>query len=261
MGSSVILLKNPILFFFKKIRGTDLSRKGRAALFKKMKKEKTEGSQKKEKKQNEKKNTHRVKREKIEKTPPEVIPLIRKAEANIARGDYKEAIRMLIKVLSMDQNNIDACSHLGYAYLKTGEFSKAETLFLKVLEERPRDPLLLTNYALCIFEQKDAKRIKESITALELAAKLEPNNAIRYSNLGQSLFFAGDTGAAISAFEQAVRLEPKNIEYQFFLGDSFLSENKHNEAKTVFLKILEIQPLNKDAQRELKELEKKDTSL
>jgi tetratricopeptide (TPR) repeat protein len=188
--------------------------------------------------------------------PREVITMMRQAETLLARKEYDEAIKILIKVLAFDEDNLSASSHLAYAVLQTGEFRKAENLFKKVIEKKPKDPGILTNYALSIFEQKNESRIQDSINALKLATEIDSNNAHRYSNLGQSYFFAGDIPSAILAFEQAVRLQPKNIEFQFFLADSLLLLDKYTEAKTVFSRILDISPLNKDAQEEIKNIEK-----
>jgi len=192
-----------------------------------------------------------------QKAPKEVIPLLRKADSLIGRNEYTDAKKTLIHVLSLDADNVDASAHLAYTFLKTGEFKKAESLFKKVLEKKPKDASLLTNYALCIFEQRDPSRISISIDALKKATELDERNANRFSNLGQSLFFSGDTEGAIRAFEKAISLEPKNVEFQFYLADSLLVTQKFKEAKAIFQNILELYPLNKEAQKEIETLEKK----
>jgi tetratricopeptide (TPR) repeat protein len=189
--------------------------------------------------------------------PREIIPCIRRAEALIARKEFQEAKKVLINALSLDQDNTEASYQLGFTYLQTGDFIKAETLFFKVLQKRPRDPALLTNYALSIFEQKEPSRVLDSIEALKKATELDSKNAHRYSNLGQSYYFFGDIPSAISAFKQAIHLDPKNIEYHFFLADSFLSLQQFSEAKSTFEKILKLCPTNEEALQEIKELEKK----
>ena len=104
----------------------------------------------------------KVKKEQPSAVPKEVISLIRQAETMIARKEYAKGIKILIKVLSLDEDNVNASSQLAYAFLQTGEFKKAEGLFRKVLDKKPRDPAILTNYALSIFEQKNAIIISES---------------------------------------------------------------------------------------------------
>jgi tetratricopeptide (TPR) repeat protein len=195
-------------------------------------------------------------KDKATNIPREIIPQIRKAEALIARKELEEAQKILIKILSWDDDNADAGAHLAYIYLQTGEFMKAENLFRKVLEQRPRDSSLLTNLSLAIFEQKNNDRVEESIGYLRKAAELDSQNSQRYSNLGQSLFFAGDIDGAIAAFERAVKIEPKNIELLFFLADSHLAVEHYQNAKKVFLKILDLSPLNKEAQYEVDQLKK-----
>lgn len=193
---------------------------------------------------------------KSELTPQKIILLLRRAEALIARKDFDEAKKILIHILSWEEDNFDASAHLAYVYLQSGEYRKAENLFLKALELRPRDPSLLSNYALAILEQKDPARITDSVEAFRLAAKLDPANPDRYANLGQSLFFAGDIPNAIAAFEKAAKLAPRKIEYYFFLADSYLTVRNYIDAKRVFEKILDLSPLNEDAKREMSTLQR-----
>lgn len=188
------------------------------------------------------------------KVPGDAISLMRKGEAMIARKDFDEAKKIFLKVLAWDDENIDASSHLAYSYLQTGEYTKAEVLFKKVLDATPNDPILLTNYALCLFEMKDPTRIEESTIALQQAAEIDPNNAGRQSHLGQSLFFLGDLEGALSAFKKAIKLEPRNAEYHFFLADTYLAMGEKTEARKVFEHIVDIHPLNREAKSELRRL-------
>lgn len=188
------------------------------------------------------------------KVSAEVSPLLRKGEAFMARNNFDEAKKIFLKVLAWDEENCDACSHLAYAYLKTGEFTKAEALFKKVIPHRQKDASLLTNYALCLLEQRDPKRAEESSEALEKALEIEPNNAERYSNLGQALFFMGDTEGAIVAFEKALHIHPRNTEYLFFYADSLIAAEKKQEAKAIFQKIADLYPLNEEAKEEVRKL-------
>lgn len=189
-------------------------------------------------------------------TPQKIITLLRRVDALIARRDFDEAKKILIRILSWQEDHFDAGAHLAYVYLQSGEHRKAESLYRKALELRPRDASLLTNFALSVLEQKDPMRIDDSVKAFRLAAELDPKNPDRYANLGQSLFFAGDIPNAIAAFEKAVRLAPRNVEYYFFLADSYLTIRNFALAKKVFLKILDLAPLNQEAKQELGELQR-----
>lgn len=253
LGLTLVILWR---FLFFRIKSLVVSRISLKKRIKRDKQEKQEPQKKEEKEKSAKEQGIQKKKKEVDFVPPEVISMIRQAETLLARNEFENAIKILIKILSFDEDNINASTHLAYAFLQTGEFKKAESLYKKVLEKKPKDAGLLTNYALSIFEQKNESRIQDSINALKLATEIDSNNAHRYSNLGQSYFFAGDIPSAILSFEQAVRLEPKNLEFQFFLADSLLSLNKYSEAKTVFNRILDISPLNKDAKEEVQNIEK-----
>lgn len=190
-----------------------------------------------------------------EATPQKIMPMLRRVEILIARKEYDEAKKILIRILSWQNDHPDASAHLAYLYLQTSQYGKAETLFRKVLETRLNDASLLTNFALAVLEQKDPEKITDAVEALRMAAKLEPKNAERFSNLGQASYLAGDLEGAVSAFENAVKLAPRNIEYLFFLADSYLAVRNFGFAKRIFGRILEISPLNAEAKQELQALQ------
>lgn len=184
----------------------------------------------------------------------DIVTLLKRAEVFIARKEYPEAKKSLIKILAWDEDHAEASTHLGFVYLQTKEYKKAESLFRKALEVRSQDASLLTNFSLSLFEQKDPSLIEESLEALKKAAQLDGKNPERFANLGQSLFFIGEKEEALTAFEKAVKIAPRNLDYLFFLADSYLALEREAEAKKIFQKITDIAPFNKDALRELEQL-------
>lgn len=60
-------------------------------------------------------------------------------------GDWKEAIRINNELLKINVNNIDIFNRLGYAYLKTGQISKARDTYQKVLDLDPYNQIALKN--------------------------------------------------------------------------------------------------------------------
>ena len=72
--------------------------------------------------------------EKKEAIPQEIYTFLRRAEACISRKEYEEATRMLIKVLSWNDDHVGANEHLAFVYLQTGEYSRAENLFERSLK-------------------------------------------------------------------------------------------------------------------------------
>lgn len=190
-------------------------------------------------------------------SPKEVLALLRRAEAHIARQEFDEAKKNLIQILAWEAEHLDASIHLAFIYLETGEPSKAENLYRKVIEVKPRDPSILTNFSFAVLQQKDPTKLPESLEALRLAVELDPRNAERHANLGQSLYYTGDLVAATAAFEKAVRYAPRKVEYLFFLADSYLATEEPQKAKKTFEKILDISPFNEDAKGELELLRRK----
>ena len=178
-----------------------------------------------------------------------------RAEKLIENKKYEEAARLLISILAHDENHGEANAQLALVYLQMGDFSRSEGFFRRALSVNPRDPALLTNFAIALFEQKTQGALSESLDALEKAVQVDPKNAERYANFGQSLFFAGRLQDALGAFTEAVRLSPRRLEFLFFLGDTLLALQKYSEARDTFERILRISPNNKEAHNEWEKLE------
>ncbi len=63
--------------------------------------------------------------------------LIDQAKILLFSQNYKEAEKILKKILKTDKDNIDALYHLGILYETVNEHEKAEEIYLKILEKDP----------------------------------------------------------------------------------------------------------------------------
>ncbi len=189
------------------------------------------------------------------KLPKLLVADLGRAIKFLENKKYEEAARLFLSVLAYDEYHLSANSHLALLSLQMGDFLRAEEFFRKALSVSPDDPALLTNFAIALFEQKMPLAIAESLDALEKAAKIDPKNAERHANYGQSLFFAGRLEDALVAFSEAVRRSPRRLEFLFFLGDTLLALQKYSEARETFERILRISPNNNDARTEFEKLE------
>ena len=59
--------------------------------------------------------------------------------------NWKEAIRINTGLIKKDKSNIDSLNRLGFAYLKSGQISKAKRVFQKVLKLDPYNQISLKN--------------------------------------------------------------------------------------------------------------------
>jgi len=193
--------------------------------------------------------TQKIKKESIDLS--QVNSFLKRAETLIAKKMYDEGEKLLVQVLSLDAENFVANSMLALLYLKNHADSKAETIYLKLLEKKTKDPALYTNLGLAFYNQA---KYENSLESYSYAAKLDPKNAARHVNVGQVYFAVKKLDHAIQHFQEAVKIAPKNVEYWFMLGDTYREKGKLKEAKKAYKKILNYEPYNNEAQEEVRRL-------
>lgn len=182
----------------------------------------------------------------------QVTSFIKRAETLLAKKDYTEAEKLLIQVLSLEQDNFVANSMLALLYLRTQSELKAESIYRKLLEDKPRDPALYTNLGLAFYNQA---KYQEACESYEFAVKLDPNKPDRHINLGQVYFVLQNFEKAITHFKEALKLSPRNVEYLFMLADTYREKGDLPKAKEMYKKVLDREPYNTEAQEEVRRLQ------
>ena len=134
--------------------------------------------------------------------------------------------------------------NLGVYHYRAGDYTQAETLFLRAIMVRPEYPMAYFSLGNILFIQDD---FDEAIQAYQIAIKLKPDYADAYRNLGgvlakQSRFaeargmlekaasLNSNLGAlyykqgryveAIAALKQAVRLGPEDARVEQILAEA-----------------------------------------
>ncbi len=96
-----------------------------------------------------------------------------------------------------------------------GRFERAETLYREVLSARPRDPEVLHQLGLVLWQQE---RAAEGIGFLQTAATLQPSEGRYHANLGGAYQSLGRTAEALEAYTCAVALQPDSASAWSNLG-------------------------------------------
>ncbi len=71
--------------------------------------------------------------------------LIDRAIKSALSQDWKEAIRINLELLTLDQNNVESLNRLAYAHLKSGNLTSAKTTYKKVLRIDKYNPIAHKN--------------------------------------------------------------------------------------------------------------------
>lgn len=190
-----------------------------------------------------------IKKEEINFT--QISSFIKRAETLIAKDLYDEGEKLLVQVLSLDKENFVANSMLALLYLKNHFDSKAEVIYLRLLEIKPKDPALYTNLGLAFYNQA---KYQDALEAYSYAVALDPKSAARHINVGQVYFVVRDLENAIQHFQEAVKIAPRDVECWFMLADTYREKGELAEAKKAYNKVLHYEPYNNEAQEEVRRL-------
>ena len=85
------------------------------------------------------------------------------ATAYLAMERIEEAVPHLRRQISVNRENVVAQNNLAVAYSRLGEYARAVTLFLDVLEADPRNAITYYNLAVSYAQQGDAGRAVETL--------------------------------------------------------------------------------------------------
>ncbi|MFA6391744.1 MAG: tetratricopeptide repeat protein [Patescibacteria group bacterium] len=136
-----------------------------------------------------------------------VLALMSEGEELIKRGEYAQAEKKFIQVISMDHMNISAYDNLGETYMG----------------------------------QKD---YEHAIEALQHALKLDENNSLTHQDLGMVYKEIGDLEKAVMYVKKAVKLDPNNPKYLDCLIEiSILHKDKYTAQET-FRTLKRVNPEN-----------------
>jgi cytochrome c-type biogenesis protein CcmH len=120
---------------------------------------------------------------------------------------------------------------------------------IAALEERTRkDPADVEAWQLLGWSYFENGRYLDSANAYGKATKLEPDRAVYWSSLGESLVMADESNpmpkAAKAAFDKAITLDPKDPRSRYFLAVSKDLDGDHRGAINDWLKLLKDTPKN-----------------
>jgi tetratricopeptide (TPR) repeat protein len=128
---------------------------------------------------------------------------------------------------------------LAFELHNTGRGEEAAAICRVLLHLRPHDAQLLFLFGMVLHK---AKRDKEAVRWLSLAALYEPDSARIHGGLGCAWQNLGDYLRAAAAFERALELEPDSGANHYNLGRSCYSLEQVDRATDHFRRAVELNP-------------------
>jgi protein O-GlcNAc transferase len=158
-----------------------------------------------------------------------------------SRGNFEEAIKLYLRALAIDPQNLTALSNLSVAYNDTGKPNEALSYLDKAIALNPDFADAYYNKGIIL---KATKNPKEAIVCFKKAIDLNYPSIDVYYNLGLCLRDAGLYKEAIDLFNKVIRDYPKDVNLYNNLGNVYNRAGKLKEALETYLQAVEIEPNN-----------------
>jgi len=174
--------------------------------------------------------------------------LATRANALLAAGDAKGAVRVLEEALRLKPEDEDLHYNLGIAYGKSGDNTNAEHHYREALRLLPDYPEVHNNLGNLLLH---AGRLGEAEEQFTEAIKLMPELATAHSNLGIIRQKENRMPEAIACFRKAVEYNTNYWQAHFNLAVACLSQGSKEEGLHELQTVLRLKPDYKPAQSAL----------
>jgi tetratricopeptide (TPR) repeat protein len=176
----------------------------------------------------------------IEAKPNDAQSYFNRGKANIAKGQYDQAISDYTKAIELNPNSAEAYRLRGDAYLFfKGQLDLAISDYNKVLEIRPKDSGTYLNLGVA-YGNKGQYDL--AISDFNKALEINPSYAEAYDNRGSAYVAKGQYDQAISDFNKVLEINPRNPGAYTNRGTAYMNKGQYDQAISDHTKALEINP-------------------
>ncbi len=154
-----------------------------------------------------------------------------------ASREYGRAIARLPQI---DERHWSLFYARGIAYERAKQWTEAEADFLKAIELKPDQPLVLNYLGYSWVEQ--GRNIERAYAMLKRAVDLRPNDGYIVDSLGWVLYRLQRFPEAVVQLEQAIELQPEDPVINDHLGDAYWRVGRKFEARYQWRRALSFNP-------------------
>lgn len=165
------------------------------------------------------------------------------------RNDMAGYEKKLIEWLILDPDDIDIYRQLADFYFSDGKYTKALSMFRKILAFDENDHHALWQIWEIYIEQW---QYEDAQVFIEKALSLSRDNPKYYISLIDICIAKNDMQTALTHLEKIVALRPRNISYLMALGEMYEKLWRSEDAKQTYFRVLEVDPLHADVKHILK---------
>lgn len=152
----------------------------------------------------------------------------------VDKKDYKSAMKYFKIANKRDPDFAQASVGLGLIYEELGKNKLAKKTYIKYIESRPGDTLVLGRLVQLMFAQKE---YNEVIQYAEMLSDYEPDNLNLKAKLAILYKDMGEYPKAISSFKHLLSYAPDNEDLLYYLGAIYQETKEYEDAIEVFAKI------------------------
>ena len=176
--------------------------------------------------------------EALQRRPGNILLMYNRAYCLERSGDPGGAERVYIDILKMDPGNHVARYNLGVLYYSWGLYPRAFTLFEKLEQDNPRQPLYAYLCASALLGEGRVDKARERLLSLSRRGDFKEV----YNDLGLLERARSDGKKAREFFKKALKVDPKYLPALNNLGIQYLEAKDYPAARKVFESALSQNP-------------------
>ena len=183
-------------------------------------------------------------RELAEREPERREARITLADILRSRERYEEAVlaydRVIERLPKLEERHWSLLYARGIALERSHQWPRAEADFLRALELKPDQPLVLNYLGYSWVDQGD--NLERALEMIEKAVELRPNDGYIVDSLGWANYRLGNYDDAVQQLERAVELRPQDPTINDHLGDVYWRVGRVLEARFQWRRVLSFEP-------------------
>lgn len=164
---------------------------------------------------------------------------LKKAELLYENGDYRDAISVLEKVLTEDENSFEALLLQGNCFQKEEKFVAAVQSYERAESLQKESALLNANYGAAFL---NLKQMDEAKAKLKTALKLDSDLPEAHYFMGNFDYLNFRTSAALRHYSKAIKLRPKYRDALYMRAAAYAEMGEYSLALRDYQKVLELDP-------------------
>jgi tetratricopeptide (TPR) repeat protein len=150
-----------------------------------------------------------------EQPPSQREMLEKRADVQMARKDFREAVNLYQSALKLEPNNAVLHNKLGIGYQQQTKLDQAKKCYERAVKLNSKYSEAINNLGTIDYSRK---KYRSAISRYEKALKIAPDSASIYSNLGTAHFARKKYEEAFAAYRKALQLDPEVFEHKSSYG-------------------------------------------